>query len=71
MTAAREFIEAIASNMGEVKKPLTDILNTLGDGEALAYLGATDEDQEMIEEAHDMVSGWIKGGYKTLDQIKD
>jgi len=68
MTAARQFIEAIASNMSELKKPLAGIRNVLEDGEALAYLGATDDDQEMIEEAHDMVSGWIDAGLETLDQ---
>lgn len=70
MTEARQFIEAIASNMKEVKKPLASIRNVLEDGEALAYLGVTDEDQEMVEEAHDMVSGWIKAGLETLDQVE-
>lgn len=69
MNAARQFIEAIASNMAEVKKPLTGIRDTLEDGEALAYLGATDEDQELVEEAHDMVCGWIASGLETLDQV--
>lgn len=68
MIAARQFIEAVASNMSELKKPLAGIRNVLEDGEALAYLGATDDDQEMIEEAHDMVSGWIDAGLETLDQ---
>lgn len=70
MNEARQFIEAIASNMKEVKKPLASIRNVLEDGEALAYLGVTDEDQEMVEEAHDMVSGWIKAGLETLDQVE-
>lgn len=69
MNAARQFIEAIASNMAEVRKPLKSILDTLEDGEALAYLGATDDDQEMIEEAHDMVTGWMDSGLETLDQV--
>lgn len=69
MNEARQFIEAIASNMAEVKKPLVSILQVLEDGEALSCLGATDEDQEMIEEAHDMVRGWISAGLETLDQV--
>lgn len=71
MNAAREFIEAIASNLEEVQKPLRAIRAVLEDGEALGYLGATDEDQEMVEEAHDMVSGWISAGLETLDQVGD
>lgn len=68
MNKAIQFIKAIASNMSEVEKPLIDIRNVLEDGEALGYLGATDEDQEMIEDAHAMVSGWIDAGLTTLDQ---
>lgn len=68
MNEARQFIEAIASNMLELKKPLAGIRNVLEDGEALNYLGATDEDQEMIEEAHAMITGWIDAGMTTLDQ---
>ncbi|TRO07537.1 hypothetical protein EQ836_25305 [Ectopseudomonas mendocina] len=69
MNAARQFIEAIASNMVEVKKPLKGIRDTLEDGEALGYLGATDDDQGMIEEAHEMVTSWIRSGLETLDQV--
>lgn len=69
MNEAREFIEAIASNMAEVRKPLQSIIETLEDGEALEFLGATDEDQEMVEDAHEMVSGWIESGHETLDQV--
>jgi hypothetical protein len=69
MNAARQFIEAIASNMLELKKPLSAIRDVLEDGEALGYLGATDDDQEMIEEAHAMVTGWIADGCETLDQV--
>lgn len=66
---ALQFIEAIASNLEEVKKPLSRILAALEDGGALSYMGATDDDQEMIEEAHDMVSSWIDRGLITLDQV--
>lgn len=69
MNAARQFIEAIASNMTEVKKPLKAIRDTLEDGEALLHLGATDDDQEMVEEAHDMVTQWMDAGLTTLDQV--
>lgn len=69
MNAARQFIESIASNMTEVKKPLKAIRDTLEDGEALAYFGATDDDQSMVEEAHDMVTQWLDTGLTTLDQV--
>lgn len=69
MSQAVEFIQALASNMGEVRKPLAAILETLEDGEALTALGASDEDQPMIEDAHDLVSGWIAAGHTTLDQV--
>ena len=64
--AAIEFINAIASNMEEANKPLISIKNVLEDGEALVYLGVTDEDQEMVEEAHDTVSNWIEEGKEFL-----
>lgn len=69
MNAARQFIEAIASNMAELRKPLRAIRDTLEDGEALECLGVTDEDQEMIEEAHDMLTEWMNAGLETLDQV--
>ena len=67
--ASFEFIEAIASNMPEVHKPLRAILEALEDGEALDYLGVTDEDLDMVEEAHAMVSDWIKDGRTTLCEV--
>lgn len=60
--AAIEFINAIASNMEEANKPLISIKDALEDAEALDYLGVTDEDQEMVEEAHDIICNWIKEG---------
>ena len=66
--AALEFIKAIASNMPEVNKPLLAILEALEDGEALAYLGVSDEDLDMVEEAHAMVSDWIKDGKRFLGE---
>lgn len=64
--AAIEFINVIGSNMEEVKKPLISIKNVLEDGEALSYLGVTDEDKEMVEEAHFIVSSWIEEGAEFL-----
>lgn len=66
--AAFDFIKAIASNMPEVNKPLCAILEVLEDGEALAYLGVTDEDLDMVEEAHAVVSDWIKDGKRLLGE---
>ena len=65
---ALEFIKAIASNMPEVNKPLRAILEALEDGEALAYLGVTDGDLDMVEEAHAMVSDWIKDGKRLFGE---
>lgn len=62
MSAATQFIAAIASNMSDVEKPLADIRAVLEDGEALMHLGVTDEDQEMVEEAHALVSEWMRAG---------
>ena len=64
--AALRFIKAIASNKPEVNKPLLAILEALEDGEALAYLGVSDEDLDMVEEAHALVSDWIKDGKRFL-----
>ena len=67
--AALDFIATIASNMSELThKPLTDIKSVLEDGEALLNLGATDDDQEMVEEAHDIVCQWIKAGHESYEQ---
>lgn len=67
--AALEFIAAIASNMNELNhKPLSAIKAVLEDGEALRNLGATDEDQEMVEEAHDIVCSWIEAGFSSYEQ---
>lgn len=65
---AISFIEAIASNMVEVYKPLSEIRDVLENDEALADMGATDESQGLIEEAHNLVEAWIDAGYETLDQ---
>ena len=67
-TAAFDFIKAIASNMPEVNKPLWAILEALEDGEALDYLGVSDDDLDMVEEAHAMVSDWIKDGKRLLGE---
>ena len=64
--AALEFIKVIAGHMAEVNKPLSAIRDVLEDGGALGYLGVTDEDQDLVEEAHAMVSDWIKDGRSFL-----
>jgi len=61
---ALEFIAAIASNMTDQPILLSGIADVLADGEALLYLGATDDDQPMIEHAHALVSELIKSGKK-------
>lgn len=66
--AAFDFIKVIAGNMSEVNQPLTAILGVLEDGEALAYLGVKDEDLDMVEEAHAMVSDWIKEGKRIFEE---
>ena len=66
--ATLDFIKAIASNLPDVNKPLLTILEGLEDGEALAYLGVSDEDLDMVEEAHAMVSDWIKDGKRFLGE---
>ena len=66
--AAFDFIKVIASNMNEENTPLCSILDVLEDGEALAYLGVSDEDLSLVEEAHAMVSDWIKDGKRHLGE---
>lgn len=66
MTTANDLIETIAGNMTEVNKPLKTILATLEDGEALVYLGVTDEDQEAVEDAHDVIKTMLQAGKVTL-----
>jgi len=61
---ALEFIAAIASNMTDQPILLSGIADVLADGEALLYLGATDDDQPMIEYAHAFVSELISSGKK-------
>ena len=68
-TDALRFIDAIASNMTETKKPLREILAVLEDGSALFWLGVDDEDQPMVEDAHSIVSDWLDAGKITLDQV--
>lgn len=64
--AALEFIEVIAGNLPEVDKSLSAIRDVIEDGEALAYLGVSDDDLPLVEEAHAMVSDWIKEGRSFL-----
>lgn len=66
--AAIEFIGAIASNMAEVNKPLSEILYALEDGEALMYLGVSNSkaDRELVEDAYSTVYEWLREGRKFL-----
>lgn len=67
--AAFNFIKVIAGTMtGEIKQ-LRAILDVLEDGETLAHLGVSDEDTLLVEEAHAMVSDWIKDGRTTLCEV--
>lgn len=66
---ALEFIAAIASNMTEQRILLSDIADVLNDGEALYHLGATDEDQPMVEHAYALVSELISSGKKYWEAV--
>ena len=66
--AAFDFIKVIAGNMDEHPEPLCSILDVLEDGETLAYLGVSDEDLSRVEEAHAMVSDWIKDGKRLFGE---
>ena len=61
---ALAFIGTIASNINCQRILLSDIADVLTDGEALSYLGATDDDQPMVEHAHWLVSELINVGEK-------
>ena len=50
--------------MPEQRILLSDIADVLTDGEALSHLGATDDDQPMVEHAHSLVSDLIQSGKK-------
>ena len=68
--AAFNFIKVIAGTMtGEIKQ-LRAILDVLEDGETLAHLGVSDEDILLVEEAHAMVSDWIKDGKRLFWEAK-
>ena len=59
-TTAHDIIEAIAADLGLDASTLTAedrrrIRDGLEDGAALASLGFGDEDQEAVEEAHEMM----------------
>ena len=58
---AQSIIEAIASNIqGQVE--LSDVKEVLEDGEALGYLGVEDCDQDLVEEAHEIICERIENG---------
>lgn len=60
MTTAHDIIATLAADLGLDASALTAedrrrIRYGLEDGEALAWLGFTDDDQEAVEEAHEMM----------------
>lgn len=57
---AIQFIQTIASYMADTKIRLSDIIDVLEDGEALASLGVTDEESELVEMAHGIVTEWYE-----------
>ena len=61
--AAIQLIEAIASNINTHYKVWDEIKAVLEDGEALIYLGVTEEDQETVEGAHAHVCRMIEDGW--------
>lgn len=74
---ANEIIRMIADNANTSMAPstdprsmiaLSDIKAVLEDGEALFAFGFEDCDQEVIEEAHETICGWIICG---LDYYHD
>ena len=66
---ALEFIGAIASNIRAQRILLSDIVDVLNDGEALFHLGATDEDQPMVEHAYALVVELISSGKKYWEAV--
>lgn len=58
--------EILATILNELPESwdLQTVLNVLEDGEALAILGFTDEDQEYIEEVHDSITEFLKRNTK-------
>ena len=71
MIAATDLIRLIADSANASMYPATDqrsfvplatIKSVLEDGQALAALGADDDDQEAVEDAHETVCSWMIGG---------
>lgn len=62
MKYASEIISAIVNAAGDGLSPV-EVLNVLEDGETLRALGVTDEDQILVELAHEIVGrlgiGWF------------
>ena len=69
---AMELIDAMASNdrhLGDAD--LTAILETMEDEEALESMGFDAEDKELVEEATNIVSGWIEEGRYMLSHVRN
>lgn len=65
---ARELIKDIAHEIGG-GADLLSILEVLEDGEALALLGFTDENQSDVEEAYTIVRRWMQCGLEYFDEV--
>lgn len=66
----RAFIDTIVGKMAGERKALTDIRDALNDGEALAALGVTDDDQTTVEVAyHDLYDLIMTSGLIYWDEV--
>ena len=70
MNQAIIFIQAIGQELTEMNPLLQDILYVLEDGDAMERMGVTDDDQELVEEAHSWVQSWIDEGKQYLGQCQ-
>lgn len=68
MTAI-ELINTIAQESGCFE--LEFIRNVTEDGANLSQLGVGDDDQEMVEEAHWMLTEWMRKGLTSLPEAND
>lgn len=64
----QKLIKDIANEIGE-GADLLSILEVLEDGEALASLGFTDENQCDVEKAYAVVRRWMQCGLEYFDEV--
>lgn len=60
---ALQLINQFADDLDGLATELYRVREGLEDGEALSFFGLTDADQELVEEAHTIVVGWIDAGH--------